>query len=148
NTIMDLRALPRGRLAFGAADPTWGVIDGRRIVFSQAPPTPDYRIDTSAFRASRNGSVVEFTLATWTENDWRRRTTRFDVEQPTLLVEVPAANDLVPPRTEGLAVTDWKNTVSPKLGGEPLKLSEYELSTSLAVTADASQFVLGTLWYI
>ena len=36
--------------------------------------------------------------------------------------------DLTPPRTEGLAIKEWKNSYKPTLDGTPLPLKPYEMS--------------------
>jgi WD40 repeat protein len=44
NTVMDLRALPLGRLAFGAQDPAVGVLDSKRaLLWRHTPDIPDHR---------------------------------------------------------------------------------------------------------
>jgi hypothetical protein len=62
----------------------------------------------------------------------------------------PNAAPLPPPlaapqtQTAGYAITDWKNTATPKLNGRPLTLASGEQSRALAIAPDASRFVLGT----
>ena len=64
NTIMDLRALANGRLAFGAQDPIIGIFDAQgRRVWAQSPTIPDHRGNQEQFRISRDGSV--FSSASW-----------------------------------------------------------------------------------
>jgi hypothetical protein len=52
------------------------------------------------------------------------------------------------PGNEGLAVNGWNGTLQPTLDGRPLVLARNERSRSLAITADAQRFVLGTEWYL
>ena len=56
--------------------------------------------------------------------------------------ETPAG--FAPPKTSGLAVSDWENNTAPKLNGKPIALMDYEMAMSLAIAPDASRFVLGT----
>lgn len=51
-----------------------------------------------------------------------------------------------PPRTEapGLSVTDWEDTRTPRLNNTPLKLTQYEMSRSLAIAPDGERFLIGT----
>lgn len=53
---------------------------------------------------------------------------------------------LTPPRTTGLAITDWENSDTPKLNGKPLPLDQYEDSCCLAIAPDATHFLLGATW--
>ena len=48
------------------------------------------------------------------------------------------------PITEGLGVTDWNGSESPKLNGKPLPMKN-ETATSLAILPDRSAFLLGTV---
>ena len=61
NTIMDLRPLADGRLAFGAADPSLGILgaDGK-IVWRQDPAQADFRGQTAVLAVSENGQRVPF----------------------------------------------------------------------------------------
>jgi hypothetical protein len=54
--------------------------------------------------------------------------------------------ELMPPRTEGLAIEEWRNSDKPTLDGTPLPLDPYEISRALAITPDAKRFLLGTEW--
>jgi hypothetical protein len=47
------------------------------------------------------------------------------------------------PITDGLAVSDWKGSLSPKLKGNPLPMKN-EVSESLSILPDRSAFLLGT----
>ena len=56
--------------------------------------------------------------------------------------------DLTPPRTEGLAIKEWKDSYKPTLDGTPLALEPYEISRALAIAPDGKRFLLGTEWYL
>jgi hypothetical protein len=45
-------------------------------------------------------------------------------------------------------ITDWQNTMQPRLNGQVLTLEPYETSFSLAITPDARHFLLGTYWWL
>jgi hypothetical protein len=70
--------------------------------------------------------------------------TRFSISDRRLEEASGGASALNPPLTTGLAVTDWKNNLTPKLDGQALKLNQYERSRSLAIAPDQSHFLLGT----
>jgi hypothetical protein len=63
DTIMDLAPLPDGRLAFGAADPAWGVLDAAgRVQPRRGPDQADLRANESGFRLAPDGGRVRFGL--------------------------------------------------------------------------------------
>jgi len=143
--VMDIRALPHGRMIFGAEDPAWAVIDdlGNRIRFCP-PPVADFRNMRTAFRLSHGGGRVAFGYEVNGKSP-----ASFDVNG-RLLTDGPADNTLLSPRTKapGIVVTDWENSSFPKLNGKPIVLEDGERSASLAVSPDGRCFVLGTNRYL
>ena len=149
STVFDLQPLSDGRLVYAAADPAWGVLDahGHRLV-QQSPPILDHGGNYDEFRLSAAGDVVEFEQVTWREGRWQASLARFDLAARRLERGVSPLAGLHAPRTEGLAVTDWKDS-HPRLAGQSLALADqYELSRSLAVSPDAQRFALGTEWHV
>jgi WD40 repeat protein len=138
NSIMSI--LPCGSgFAFGTFDPMFGLLDSDgTATFSKRSVTPDFRDMAGAFRVSSDGGQVRFGL-----HQFGKRPMLFDVSRATLDTagERP---DLTPPRVTGLAVTDWKNTMTPKLNGKPLSLGSYERAEAMAIASDQTQFVLAT----
>ena len=51
------------------------------------------------------------------------------------------------PITDGLGVSDWRTSLSPKLKGNPLPLKN-ESSECLAIKPDRSGFLLGTVFFL
>lgn len=152
NTLMDLRALANGRLAFGAQDPTIGIFDdqGRRV-WAQLPTIPDHRGGREQFRVSKDGSVVQFSFKVQTaQSQWNRRPARLDVTQREFTLPVAEAEadraPLSPPRTTapGLEITGCKYTNEPCLNGQALPLEPDEPARSLAIAPDNQHFLLGT----
>ena len=146
NTIMDLRSLPDGRLAFGAADPAWGVVAEGKVVSAQGPPGLDYRERYADFRLSQDAALVEFVHRIWSGGTWESRRVRFDVERQELTVDAPPAPDLTPPKVDQRI--DWKDTKTPSIDGRALPLFKKETSRSLALAPDGSRFLLGTEWHL
>jgi len=150
NTGMDLRALPGGRLAFGAATPPFGVLnaDGG-VLWQRAPEILSHRENTNKLRLSRDGSVVEFGFDTVTpQGNWSRRLARFTLTERRLSLDPGQVGSLNAPRTTGLDVANWENSEKPSLNGRGLPLQQYETSESLAISAQADSFLLGTAWYL
>jgi WD40 repeat protein len=154
--IGSLRALAHGRLVFGAADPVFGILDrtGRKLL-EQGPGIVDHRGNQDKLRVSPDGRLVQFSFDTLTpQGTWQQRLARWDLGQRRLTfpAELSGANrvTLSPPRTAapGLTITDWYNTMKPRLNGQILQLKPYEMSRSLAITPDGKHFLLGTEWFL
>jgi hypothetical protein len=52
------------------------------------------------------------------------------------------------PDTESLKITDWYGKRGTKLGDTVLPVDQHEMSFSVAVAPDKSNFILGTAWYV
>ena len=138
NTIMQL--LPCGEdIAAGTADPAFGLIaaDGSKRVWLEGV-TADMREAYNAFRLTADGKTVSFGL-----QEFGKTSVSFDLATFRLS---EAKGEGLPPKTSGVRVTDWKQGTAPKLNGKPIAIQEDETSRSLAITPDASRFVLGTEW--
>lgn len=142
STIMDMVALPDGRLTFGGAGPAWGVVNtqGTRQSF-HAPVVADFRSNHAGFTLSADGAKVHFGY-----EQFGKSPAVFDSQHSTFLP--PDTTGLIPPTisASGLDVTDWENTRTPKLNGTVLKLDPNENSLSLAMLPGGEGFVLGAAW--
>jgi hypothetical protein len=149
STIMDVRALPGGGFLWGAQDPAWGIttagIGDSKAVSHRlgSPPIADYCGLLDNFRLSADARVLAFGF-----QPFGGQPASFDLLERRLTLNPTAITPLRAPQTEGLPVTEWKNTTSPKLNGQPLKLNAYERSHSLAIAPDSSFFLLGTDWWL
>lgn len=143
DSISDLIALPGGRLAFGAADPAWGVLDkqGTRVQF-QPSPTADFRDNVRGLLVDQDGGQVRFSYAARGQHP-----ATFDVSTRTLTLNPAEDQRLNAPRTAGIDVQGWEGTDRTKLNDKPL-VRPSEFSRSLAVSPDGSWFVLGTDRYL
>jgi WD40 repeat protein len=143
--IVPLRA---GGVAYSAYDGSFGVLDAQNnsAIFVR-PALVDHRVAMDDFRLSQDGSIVQFAYdvkgdsqAFFSVNE--RRLT----DASNLWAGLKEAFTLQAPITEGLGVSDWRTSQSPKLKGNPLPVKETTLS--LAVKPDRSGFVLGTLTHL
>jgi WD40 repeat protein len=166
STIMGLESLEGGRLAYGAQDPAFGVLDVTdRKLLHRPSGIADLRDRDARFFLSPDGRAVRFGLEyggarpVWFSLDVRHLDTYSDEKVTTSSVEARFSLDSrgfdtalskgagwLPPRTEapGIRVTDWCDTRAPKLNGKPLALRPYETSFSLAVHPNGTRFLLGT----
>jgi WD40 repeat protein len=144
NSLSDLAPLSDRRLAFSSGEPAWGVLDalGRRSLY-HPPAVADLRDNHDGFTVSHDASQVRFGYGYEGESP-----AVFDSQSRRLLItnSTDLSTTLTAPRltAPGLDISDWENTRSPKLNGQPLKLEPKETSRSLAVLPDASGFILGT----
>ncbi len=146
STIFDLAALPGGRLAFTAGEPTWGMLDanGQRRWY-HAALVADFRDNRKGFTLSADGTRVGFA---YTYGGVSPAT--FDTSARTLLAG--ASEGLNPPRfsAPGVEVKNWMKGFGPTLNGTPLTLDQNERSRSLALVPGAGGgpggLVLGTEW--
>jgi hypothetical protein len=141
-TVMDLAT--RGQdLAFGSADPAFGLLDadGKRVLFRGSPLADLRDKHREHFLVSSDGRRARFGLKPSSQDPWM-----FDLANLKFTAAPAAAFDLQAADIKGLAVTDWKDTTEPKLGGSALTLAVYERARSLAIAPDAQSFILGTEW--
>ena len=143
NSITHILPLKGGKIVFGAGNPAFGVIaaSGKRTLF-QPPAIADHRDNQEGFHFSRDGKAVRFGY-----EQWGKSPAVFDLETRNF-ISGNAAYGLSSPDTQNLNITDWNDTVTPKLNGKPLKLNQYETSFSLAVSPSKDGFLLGTGWYL
>ncbi len=144
NTIMSIVPLKSGGIAFGAADPAFGIFDrdGNKTLYRE-PAIADYRNNREGFLLAADGAAVQFGYEVLGKSP-----ARFSISARLLRADPERDGSLLPPVTsaDGLNVTDWKNTGSPKLNGKPLQLAQYEMSRSLVTSPDRNAFLLGADW--
>jgi WD40 repeat protein len=160
NAVWDLRPLADGRLVFAGSDPVWGVLDPqlRRTVVFAGPPVLDHRNSDGpdgspgtgfqSFRLAADGRWLEFRAVARSAQGPAARLVRFDLQQRRLLLPGAAASGGLAPRTTGLPIQGWYDTRTPTLAGKPLWLQHDEPFRSLAISANASHFALGSEWAV
>jgi WD40 repeat protein len=143
DTIMDLSPLPNGGVAFGSGDPAFGTLSskGERTLFVPTA-NADFRANYEGFLLAPDGSKIRFGFELF-----GNAPALFDLATRQLTLD-SSATGLTAPITKlpGVVVTEWEETCNPKLNGAPLKLSDYEMSRSLALAPDGNSFVLGADW--
>ena len=144
STIMDLRPLADGGLAFGTADPSLGVLDpDGQILWRKDPAQPDFWNQYDRPAASADGARIVFDF-----EQYGNSPAAFDIAARRLTPDPEPDPALTTPRTEapGLEIVDWKDQFTPTLNGARLPLKQYERSRSLAIAPDGARFLLGTEW--
>ena len=144
NAISQILPLRNGGIVFGSAMPSFGIIDakGNRTVYV-GPAAADYRLDQKGFLLSPDGATVQFAYELGGKSP-----ARFSFAERVLNAAPSGTDGLKPAAVDGLPVTDWASTLSPKLNGKRIPIEEYELSRSLAIEPDQSGFLLGADWHV
>lgn len=160
DVVMDLRPLADGRIVYAGGDPAWGVLDPqlRRTAVFAGPPVLDHRNSDGpdgspgkgfeAFRQAPDGRWLEFRALNRSAQGPTARLVRFDLAERRLLLPGAAAPGGLAPRSTGLPIGGWYDTTNPTLAGKPLPLEQYEISRSLAISANGSAFALGSEWAV
>lgn len=142
DSVTHLLALPGGGVAFAAADPGWGVIDpAGGLQFARMGDVADYRdIHLGRFGLSDDGLVLEFGM-----EQGGQRPMRFDVLARSLTPAPDALPGLARPTAEGpgIGIADWRNTRTPKVNGQPVKLDSGEWARSVTVLGRQRRVLLG-----
>lgn len=152
STILQILPLRYGGIVFCSHDPAFGVFDAydRRAIY-KSPAIADHRDNHEGFLVSYNASTVQFGYEVF-----GRSPARFSVPDRLLELNPESSGSILksqilnPPITSaiGLTITDWKNTYNPKVNGTALKLDQYEMSRSVAISPDNQTFLLGAEWYL
>ena len=89
STIMDLAPLADGRLAFGAADPAWGLLDaGGELIRGRGPAIADFRRRSHQLRLSADGMTAELDLKVLApDHRWREHVLRLDLTERRLTLD-------------------------------------------------------------
>ena len=151
DSIGALWPLSGGRVAFADADSAWGVLghDGHleRLV---SPASLDHRGAVSrALRLSADARRVEFSFDIWSGREWTRGRAQFDLGTRSLDTAPPTLPALRPARQDGLPISDWQESDSPRLDGRALPgVPAGNLVRSLSVAVKGSGFVMGSSQFL
>lgn len=147
--------------AYGAGDPAWFDLDQRQLQRGRPPGgndasgDPVKALQQALARQGYDPGPADGVAGPST----RRAAARFrrDRGLPTGrgdpmagpgLARALGLSALYSPRTGsvGLRIDGWKHTTQPTLNGRPLKLKQYEIARSVAVSPDGRRVLLGTEW--
>jgi WD40 repeat protein len=148
-TIMDIRALHDGAIAFCSAAGTVGVLEARGVTrWRAAPDLAGYRGGPSFLGVSSDGDNVEVSSSYFTGITSSRDNISFSVSEQRLQINGESQSRLPASATTGLAIERWEDDEYPTLDGHALPLKTYESSRSLAIAPKSDSFILGTDWYL
>jgi WD40 repeat protein len=141
-----LLPLRSGGIVYCSRDGSFGVLDDRdQAVIVGASTIPMYTGNQKGFLMSKEGAGIQFAY-----EPYGKSPAIFSVNERGLTdassrfwARLKASYTLQDPIIDGLGVTDWNNTIFPKLKGNRLPLGQ-EAAESLAIKPDQSGFLLGT----
>jgi WD40 repeat protein len=141
-----LVSLKNGDIVFASARPSFGVFDSRdKKIVEMTPPIADFRNSQKRFLVSYDGATIQFCYKRFSKSP-----SQFSIIERSLKIDPLSERGLSPPVTKasGLDITDWENTINPKLNGKPLKFWLDDWSLSVAISPEKNTFLLGTLYYL
>jgi WD40 repeat protein len=144
NTVSAL--VPCGdKIAFAAQDPSFGLWSSNgTIVTLQKGRTIEARGKVGeAFTVSPDATKLRFGLGR--EGD---TPVLFDLAAGKLTDAPAPIAGMTQPNTTSLDIKDWRHRDKPLFNGQPIALSNYETSRSLAIRDDRKGFVLGAEWTV
>ncbi len=141
--VLPLRA---GGVAYSSRDGSFGQLNARGEATLLSPQAiPIYEGNDKGFLVSPDGTVIQFAYEREGKSPahFSVRERRLMDASSNLWAGLKATVTLQAPITEGLEITDWKNSLTPKLKGYPLPVRQ-EFAKCLAIRQDKSGFLLGT----
>lgn len=139
--VTSLHSLPNGAMLFTTADPAWGLIDaGDGRTLPGKSPIASYAGLSDDFRISADGTELAFAY-----ERYGGIRSMFSLTKGRINISPERENiiNMHGPRLSGLRIRDWFNHFQPQLDGKPLELDNLEPSRSIAISGDASSFLLG-----
>jgi WD40 repeat protein len=144
--FMQLLTLRAGGIAYGSRDGSFGVLNDRDEAAVRGPRAiPIHAGNHEGFLLSPDGSGVQFGYERYGKSPaiFLVNERRLTEGSSHLWAGVKASLTWKAPITDGLGVSDWRHSLSPKLKGNPLPLKD-DPAESLAIKPDSSGFLLGT----
>ena len=148
NSVVALRALAGGRVAYAATDPAWGLLPAMAGASSAAHSSSsglmDFRGSRDSLRLASDGTALSFSTG---GGQAGAPSLGFDLRSAAWVAAAPAWQAARASST-GMQISDWSDSASPKLNGRPLALTDGEMSTSVAVSTPGAGIALGTSFYL
>ena len=149
--IVQILSLKAGGIAYASRDGSFGMLNAWDDAILLSPKAiPIYAANDEGFLLSPDGLAIQFAYerrgkspALFSVNE-RRLTDA----SSNIWASLKASFTFQSPIIDGLEVSDWNTSLTPKLKGKPLQLKQ-EVAQNLAIKPDRSGFLMGTtnaLW--
>jgi len=133
---------PCGRgFAFLSLDPAFGTIDseGKQTAWQTSVIRDRRALLSDKLLVSADGMRLHFRLKVGVDAP-----VLFDLKAERLADAADPPSNLYDADTKTISVSDWIDSISPKLDGKPITLDKYERVYALAIAPGKTRFVLGT----
>jgi WD40 repeat protein len=144
--LLYLLPLRAGGVAYSSRDGSFGLLNGRDKATLLGPQViPIYEGNYKGFLLSPDGTMIQFAYERGGKSPafFSVKERRLTDASSSLWADLKVSFALQAPIIKGLGVTDWRNSLTPKLKGNPLS-SKQELAKCIAIRPDKSGFFLGT----
>jgi WD40 repeat protein len=145
-SLLHLLPFKSGGVAYSSRDGSFGLLNARDEATLLGPQAiPIYEASDKEFLLSLDGTMIQFAYERRGKSPafFSVRERRLTDTFSNLWADLKATSTLQAPITEGLGITEWKSSLTPKLKGYPISLRQ-ELAKCLAIRPDKSGFLLGT----
>jgi WD40 repeat protein len=145
-SLLYLLPLKAGGVAYSSRDGSFGLLNARDESILLGPQAiPIYEANYKGFLLSSDGTMVQFAYERGGKSPayFSVKERRLMDASSNLWADQKTSFGLQTPITEGLGVTEWRNSLTPKLKGNPLPVKQ-EFAKCLAIRPDKSGFLLGT----
>lgn len=143
DSIAGLAALPDQRVAFTAADASWGIVDAQAAIsHRQTAPLADFRANWPGFGMQQARHAIGFAFGFGGKHP-----ALFDLDNQVLIPQdTPLPAQAVSGKT--LEVSAWKDSLKPLINGQAVALEPGEMSVSISVAASGDAAALGSNWFV
>ncbi|MDM8559432.1 caspase family protein [Candidatus Parabeggiatoa sp. HSG14] len=129
-TITGIQALQNGSILYGAADPTFGILNANgEKTWRQISDVVDFQ--GKNLLVSSDGSRIQ--LVSKKADGTDKHLVRFSISDRQLTLFPKGKSNLTAPRMQFSEVTNWKNSLKPQFKGKSLPLASNEISRSFAM---------------
>lgn len=135
DSLTQLLRLPDGRLAYAAADASWGLLDAQGRLQAQRAARTDFRSldEANRLRVSSDGRRVA----------WPGWPAAFDIAAFAWHGQV---EDTRHPKCCGAELSGWRDGRAPRLNGRALEMEAGEQTLSAALDPQRPRLALGSNW--
>lgn len=143
DSVTGLAPLPDKRVAFAAADASWGIVDSNgAISHRQIAPLADFRANWEGFGMQPARHAIGFAFGFG-----GRHPALFDLDNQVLINQhVPLSAQAASGKT--LEVSAWKDSHRPLINGQAVALEAGEMSVSMSVAPAGDAAALGSNWFV
>ncbi|MEO1258084.1 MAG: caspase family protein [Bacteroidota bacterium] len=142
STIMDIKPLKDGSIAFCSHNPDLGILSattGSQKIFKYSDKNRYGSGSKSHFKLSEDGYTVSI-------KPYQKKALTFDLNQRKILekaTDLPEYED----KWKSINISDWNDSTKPKLNGKALSfLRKYERSYAVDIASNASRIIFGAAW--